>query len=294
MTTTLATRSPLALLGAVLILFMALLALLAPVLPLASPTATSILDTYLPPSAEHWFGTDALGRDVLSRTIWGARTSLEIGLGIVVIGMVLGVSLGLAAAEAAGTLFEEFAMRLVDIFAAIPVLIWAIAVVGIVGTGATSLGPLRLGNEAKLVLLVGLLFFPGIARIAYGLALAELKHQYVDARRLQGAGSGAILFGDVLPNILSPLLVQASVLIGIGIIIEASLSFVGLGVQPPTPSWGSMLADSKQTVFSGEYWLSLFPGLAIFVSVIGFNLLGDGLRDLFDPRRRTRLPGGAL
>ncbi|PTX00026.1 ABC transporter permease [Pararhodobacter aggregans] len=283
-------RSPVALLGLALVLAMGLIALLAPVLPLPSPTATSILDTYLPPSAEHWFGTDALGRDVLARTFWGARSSLAIGLGIVVIGMVLGVSLGLAAAEAAGSLFEELAMRLVDIFAAIPVLIWAIAVVGIVGTGATQIGPVSLSNEAKLVLLVGVLFFPGIARITYGLALAELKQEYVDARRLPGTGSAAILFGDVLPNILSPLLVQASVLVGIGIIIEASLSFVGLGVQPPMPSWGSMLADSKQTVFSGEYWLSLFPGLAIFLSVIGFNLLGDGLRDLFDPRRRTRLP----
>ncbi|WP_334195299.1 ABC transporter permease [Pararhodobacter sp.] len=283
-------RSPVALLGLALVLAMGLIALLAPVLPLPSPTATSILDTYLQPSADHWFGTDALGRDVLARTLWGARSSLTIGLGIVVIGMMLGVSLGLAAAEAAGTLFEELAMRLVDIFAAIPVLIWAIAVVGIVGTGATQIGPVSLSNEAKLVLLVGILFFPGIARITYGLALAELKQEYVDARRLQGTGSAAILFGDVLPNILSPLLVQASVLVGIGIIIEASLSFVGLGVQPPMPSWGSMLADSKQTVFSGEYWLSLFPGLAIFLSVIGFNLLGDGLRDLFDPRRRTRLP----
>ncbi|MCA0206285.1 MAG: ABC transporter permease [Proteobacteria bacterium] len=283
-------RSPVALLGLALVLAMGLIALLAPVLPLPSPTATSILDTYLPPSADHWFGTDALGRDVLARTLWGARSSLAIGLGIVVIGMMLGVSLGLAAAEAAGSLFEELAMRLVDIFAAIPVLIWAIAVVGIVGTGATQIGPVSLSNEAKLVLLVGILFFPGIARITYGLALAELKQEYVDARRLQGTGSAAILFGDVLPNILSPLLVQASVLVGIGIIIEASLSFVGLGVQPPMPSWGSMLADSKQTVFSGEYWLSLFPGLAIFLSVIGFNLLGDGLRDLFDPRRRTRLP----
>ena len=286
-------RSPVALLGLALIAAIGVIALLAPVLPLPSPTATSILDSYLPPSAEHWFGTDALGRDVLSRTLWGARSSLAIGLGIVVIGMVLGVSLGLAAAEAAGTLFEELAMRLVDIFAAIPVLIWAIAVVGIVGTGATQIGPVSLSNEAKLVLLVGILFFPGIARITYGLALAELTQEYVDARRLQGTGSATILFGDVLPNILSPLLVQASVLVGIGIIIEASLSFVGLGVQPPMPSWGSMLADSKQTVFSGEYWLSLFPGLAIFLSVIGFNLLGDGLRDLFDPRRRTRLPKGA-
>lgn len=283
-------RSPLAACGGALIALVALLALLAPILPLPDPAATDILSAYLPPSAAHPFGTDALGRDVLSRTVWGGRSSLLIGTGIVAIGMGIGVTLGLFAAWAAGTLIEETAMRLVDIFAAIPVLIWAIAVVGILGSGATRLGPMVLGNEAKLILLVGLLFFPGIARITHGLALAELKNDYIDARRLQGASAPAILFGDVLPNILSPLLVQASVLIGIGIIIEASLSFVGLGVQPPTPSWGAMLADSKQTVFTGEYWLSLFPGLAIFLSVIGFNLLGDALRDAFDPRRG----GGAM
>ncbi len=281
-------RNPIGAAGALLIVLMAGLALLAPLLPLPDPSATDMLSAYLPPSDAHPFGTDALGRDVLARTIWGGRTSLLIGLGIVAIGMTLGVTLGLYAAHAAGTLLEEAAMRLVDVFAAIPVLIWAIAVVGILGTGTTALGPLTLGNETKLVLLVGLLFFPGIARIAHGLALAELQNDYVDARRLQGASPPAILFGDVLPNVLSPLLVQASVLIGIGIIIEASLSFVGLGVQPPTPSWGAMLADSKQTVFTGEYWLSLFPGLAIFVSVIGFNLLGDALRDVFDPRRQVR------
>lgn len=286
-------KSPIALLGAALILLMTTLALLAPVLPLPDPTQTSIMDTYQAPSTSNWFGTDSLGRDVLARTVWGARTSLLIGLGIVIIGMVVGVVFGLFAAYFSGTFLEELAMRLVDVFAAIPVLIWAIAVVGIVGTGATYVGPLTLSNETKLVLLVGLLFFPGIARIAYGLALSELQNEYVDARRLQGAGSAAILFGDVLPNIISPLLVQASVLVGIGIIIEASLSFVGLGVQPPTASWGSMLADSKQTVFTGEYWLTLFPGLAIFISVIGFNLFGDGLRDHFDPKRADKSTGGA-
>ncbi|MAM83394.1 MAG: peptide ABC transporter permease [Acidobacteria bacterium] len=282
-------RSPIAAIGVLLIATMVVLAVIAPLLPLPDPSATDILATYEPPSAQHLFGTDALGRDVLARTIWGGRESLFIGLGIVVVGMVIGVTLGLFAAHAAGSLFEEVAMRLVDIFAAIPVLIWAIAVVGIIGTGDTAIGGLVISNETKLILLVGFLFFPGIARITHGLALAELKNEYVDARRLQGASTPAILFGDILPNVISPLLVQASVLVGIGIIIEASLSFVGLGVQPPTPSWGGMLADSKQTVFTGEYWLSLFPGIAIFLSVIGFNLLGDALRDFFDPRRQAKM-----
>lgn len=277
--------------GLILIALVSVLALLAPVLPLPNPAATDIMGTYARPSAAHLFGTDALGRDVLSRTIWGGRASLMIGLGIVVIGMAVGVTFGLFAAWVAGTLLEEVAIRVIETFASIPVLIWAIAVVGIVGTGDTQVGPLIISNEMKLILLVGLLFFPGIARITHGLALSELQNDYIDARKLQGATAPAILFGDVLPNVLSPLLVQASVLVGIGIIIEASLSFVGLGVQPPTPSWGSMLADSKQTVFTGEYWLSLFPGIAIFASVIGFNLLGDALRDFYDPQRQGRAEG---
>ena len=280
--------------GLILIALVTVLALLAPVLPLPDPAATDIMGTYAPPSPAHLFGTDALGRDVLSRTIWGGRASLMIGLGIVVIGMAVGVTFGLFAAWVAGTLLEEVAIRVIETFASIPVLIWAIAVVGIVGTGDTHIGPLTVSNEMKLILLVGLLFFPGIARITHGLALAELQNDYIDARKLQGATAPAILFGDVLPNVLSPLLVQASVLVGIGIIIEASLSFVGLGVQPPTASWGSMLADSKQTVFTGEYWLSLFPGIAIFASVIGFNLLGDALRDFYDPQRRGRGEGAVL
>lgn len=280
--------------GLALIALVSILALIAPLLPLPNPAATDIMGAYAPPSAAHLFGADALGRDVLSRTLWGGRSSLMIGLGIVTIGMAVGVTFGLFAAWVAGTLLEDIAIRVIETFASIPVLIWAIAVVGIVGTGDTQLGPFHIGNEVKLILLVGLLFFPGIARITHGLALAELQNDYVDARKLQGATAPAILFGDVLPNVLSPLLVQASVLVGIGIIIEASLSFVGLGVQPPTPSWGSMLADSKQTVFTGEYWLSLFPGIAIFLSVIGFNLLGDALRDFFDPQRQGRGEGTVI
>jgi peptide/nickel transport system permease protein len=286
-------RNPLAAFGLTLVLLLALAGLFAPLLPLPAPEMSDVMSSYLPPSAKHWFGTDALGRDILARTIWGARASLTIGIGIVIIGMVTGVSLGLYAAWHRGKLFEEVAMRLVDIFAAIPVLVWAIAVVGIVGSGPSHLGPVTISNEVKLVILVGLLFFPGIARIAHSLAKVELSQDYVDARRLQGASAGAILFGDILPNIISPLLVQASVLVGIGILIEASLSFVGLGVQPPMASWGAMLADSRQTVFTGEYWLSVFPGMAIFAAVMGFNLLGDALRDVFDPRRRAHMQGPA-
>lgn len=284
---------PLGATGVALLVMIAAMALLAPLLPLPGPASSQIANALSPPSAAHLFGTDSIGRDVLSRVIWGGRNSLVIGIAIVVIGLAGGVALGLLAGYFAGGLFEEIAMRAVEVFAAIPLLVWAIALVGIVGTGPVDLGVMVLPNSARIVLLVGLLFIPGIARITHGLALAESRAEYVDARRLQGANPIAIMVGDILPNILSPILVQASVLVGIGIIIEASLSFVGLGVQPPTPSWGGMLADAKTTLFSGEWWMSLFPGLAIFLSVIGFNLVGDALRAVLDPRRSTAMSGTA-
>ena len=284
---------PLGATGVALLVMIAAMALLAPLLPLPGPASSQIANALSPPSAAHLFGTDSIGRDVLSRVIWGGRNSLVIGIAIVVIGLAGGVALGLLAGYFAGGLFEEISMRAVEVFAAIPLLVWAIALVGIVGTGPVDLGVMVLPNSARIVLLVGLLFIPGIARITHGLALAESRAEYVDARRLQGANPIAIMVGDILPNILSPILVQASVLVGIGIIIEASLSFVGLGVQPPTPSWGGMLADAKTTLFSGEWWMSLFPGLAIFLSVIGFNLVGDALRAVLDPRRSTAMSGTA-
>lgn len=284
---------PLGATGVALLVMIAAMALLAPLLPLPGPASSQIANALSPPSAAHLFGTDSIGRDVLSRVIWGGRNSLVIGIAIVVIGLAGGVALGLLAGYFAGGPFEEIAMRAVEVFAAIPLLVWAIALVGIVGTGPVDLGVMVLPNSARIVLLVGLLFIPGIARITHGLALAESRAEYVDARRLQGANPIAIMVGDILPNILSPILVQASVLVGIGIIIEASLSFIGLGVQPPTPSWGGMLADAKTTLFSGEWWMSLFPGLAIFLSVIGFNLVGDALRAVLDPRRSTAMSGTA-
>lgn len=166
-------------------------------------------------------------------------------------------------------------------------LIWAIALVGIFGIREARIGPIAIGNEVKLMLLLGLLYIPTLARVTYTAALAESQANYVAARRLQGAGSLRIMLSDVLPNCLSPVIVQATLMLALGIIIEAAVSFVGLGVQPPTPSWGNMLADARNFLLSGEWWLSVFPGAAISVTVIGFNLLGDGLRDRLDPRHNA-------
>ena len=241
-----------------------------------------------PPGGLFLLGTDELGRDILSRLVWGARGSLAIGLLTVAIGLTGGLALGIVAGYHAGTIIEDALLALIEIAAAIPLLVWAIAIVGIYGTGPVKFGPVTLPNEAKIVILVGLLFIPGLARVSHGLAAVEAKADYVAARQLRGANRLAIMFSDILPNIVSPVLVQASVLIGIGIIIEASLSFVGLGVQPPTPSWGGMLADAKSLAFGDEWWVAVWPGVAIFIAVIGFNLVGDGLRTALDPRRMGR------
>ncbi|MBR0654560.1 ABC transporter permease [Plastoroseomonas arctica] len=271
-------------LGALIILSLLIMAVLAPWIAPFDPLRVSIPDQLLEPDARFLFGTDQSGRDVLSRVIWASRSSLSVAGFAVMIGLCLGVSLGLAAGFHRGTWFEQATMRLLDAVAAIPVLIWAIALVGIFGIREARIGPFMIGNEVKLMLLLGLLYVPTLARVTYTTALSESQANYVAARRLQGVGSVRIMLSDVLPNCLSPVIVQATLMLALGIIIEASVSFVGLGVQPPTASWGNMLADARNFLLSGEWWLSVFPGAAISLTVIGFNLLGDGLRDRLDPR----------
>jgi len=277
-------RRPAGAVGAAIVLVVAAVALLAPWLAPYDPLAVDLARKLAPPSAAHWLGTDQTGRDVLSRLLWGARPSLAVGLLAVVIGLLGGVTLGVTAAVLRGW-WEQVAMRSMDGLASIPMLIWAIAIVGIIGVGPLPLGPFMLPNESKIVLLVGVLYMPPLARVAHGGALLEARADYVQARRLQGARTLSIMLGDVLPNCLSPVVVQATLLIAVGIVVEASLSFVGLGVEPPLPSWGGMLADARRFIFSGEWWTYVFPGLAISVTVIGFNLLGDALRDTLDPRK---------
>jgi len=275
---------PAGFLGALIIAALLIMAVFAPWIAPFDPLRVSITDQLLEPDVRFLFGTDQSGRDVLSRVIWASRASLSVAGFAVLIGLVLGVSLGLAAGFHRGTWFEQATMRLLDAVAAIPVLIWAIALVGIFGIREARLGPFIIGNEVKLMLLLGLLYVPTLARVTYTTALSESQANYVAARRLQGVGSLRIMLSDVLPNCLSPVIVQATLMLALGIIIEASVSFVGLGVQPPTASWGNMLADARNFLLSGEWWLSVFPGAAISLTVIGFNLLGDGLRDRLDPR----------
>jgi peptide/nickel transport system permease protein len=273
--------------GAAVVATMLLAAVFAPWIAPYDPLELDLDNRLTAPDALHWMGTDQAGRDILSRVIFGARASLQVGLLAVVIALAGGVSLGLLAGYRNGGVLEQAIMRSMDALASIPLLIWAIALVGVFGVGAVTIGPFTFANEYKLVALIGFLYIPGLARITHSVAQVESLADYVRARRVQGAGDLAIMFGDVLPNCLAPVIVQATLLVAIGIIVEASLSFVGLGVQPPRPSWGTMLADARNYQFSGEWWLPAFPGLAISLTVVGFNVLGDALRDVLDPRRKT-------
>lgn len=276
------------LLGGLIVAIVVLTALFAPWLAPRDPVEIDIVNSLLPPDADYPLGTDQGGRDVLSRIIWGTRVSLTVSLLAVVIGVGFGTLLGLFAAYHRGSWIEQVLMRLMDMIASIPLLIWAIALVGIIGVQPIQIGPFTLENEHKLLVLIGLLYVPSLTRVTHAVAQSEMSADYVRARQVEGASPLSIVLSDVLPNCLSPIMVQATLLIAAGIVVEASVSFIGLGVQPPRPSWGSMLADARNYVFSPEWWLPVFPGIAISLTVIGFNLLGDGLRDALDPRRVTR------
>jgi peptide/nickel transport system permease protein len=275
--------------GAGIASLLLLSSIFAPLVAPYDPLAVNILDKLLEPDETHWMGTDQSGRDVLSRVIWGSRASLAVAGFAVVIGVIFGVAIGMFATWVRGGWLEQAIMRVLEAVSSIPLLIWAIALVGIFGVRDVQWGPFTISSELKLMVLLGLLYIPTLARLTYISALAEVASNYVAARRLQGVGELRILFSDVLPNCLSPVIVQATLMLAIGIIVEAAVSFVGLGVQPPTPSWGNMLSNGRNYLISGEWWLSVFPGAAISLTVVAFNLLGDGLRDRFDPRHSTTM-----
>ena len=264
-------RHKLAVFGLVVVIAFVLIALLAPLIAPYDPLQTSWIRIRKPPSAEHWFGTDENGRDVLSRVIWGARASLMAGVISVLGALFIGVPLGLLAGLIGGWV-DALISRVADAMLSVPFLILAIAL-------AAFLGP-ALENA---MLAIAITASPVFVRLARGMALDARSTDWVEAARALGNPPWRIGLVHVLPNIIPPLLVQASLAIAEAIIAEASLSFLGLGQQPPAPSWGSML-NSAQRFLTQAPWLSIMPGLAIFVVVLAFNLVGDGLRDALDPR----------
>lgn len=235
------------------------------------PNRMNLNERFRSPSATHWLGTDQYGRDILSRIMKGAVNSLIVGWVAVGIGLCLGVPLGSLAAYWRGWR-DEGIMRLADVFYGFPAVLSAILITSILGPGMVN-----------SMLAIGIFYIPIFARLTRGASLSIWQRDYVTSARALGQSTRGIIWSTILPNILSPLIVQATVQFAIAILAEAALSYLGLGTQPPYASWGRMLNEA-QTFMEISPWLALFPGMAIAVAVLGFNLLGDGLRDLLDPR----------
>jgi ABC-type dipeptide/oligopeptide/nickel transport system permease subunit len=260
-----------AVIGGAIVLFFALIAIVAPMIAPFDPVKPSFSSIRKPPSELFWFGTDELGRDMLSRMIWGARASVMAGVVSVVIAIVLGVPFGLAAGYFGGWT-DAVISRATEAMLAIPFLILAIALAAFLGPSLTN-----------AMIAIGLSAMPIFVRLTRGQVLTVKAEDYVEGARAIGLPDLWIILRYIFPNVLPPILVQATLTIATAIIAEASLSFLGLGQQPPNPSWGSMLNTAKNFMDQAP-WMSIFPGSAIFLIVLGFNLLGDGLRDALDPR----------
>ncbi len=266
--------NPITALSAVVLLVVAVIVVAAGALAPYGVNDINVPDALQGPSPQHWFGTDELGRDVLSRVLVAVQASMRIAVVSVSFAAVVGVAVGLLAGYRGGWL-DSVLMRIVDVMFAFPVLLLALAVVAILGPGVTT-----------TTLAIGIVFTPIFARVARASTLAVRTEPYVAASRTMGTGDLFILSHHVLPNISGPLIVQTSLSLAFATLSEAALSFLGLGIQPPQPSLGRMIYDSQGFV-TMAWWMAVFPGAAIFVIVLAFNLLGDGLRDVLDPKQRT-------
>jgi peptide/nickel transport system permease protein len=270
-----ALRQPAITVGVVIMVVFVLLALFAPLLSPTDPLEQNILNSLKPPSAEHLLGTDKLGREVLSRLLYGARISLFVGVSVVLIACLIGSLLGVLAGYLGGWI-DETLMRITDIFFAFPALILAMAIAG-------ALGP----SLQNALIAISAVTWPVYARLLRGQVLAMKEREFILAARAVGVPQPQIVRRHLLPNMLAPLLVQISFDMGGAITAVAGLSFIGFGAQPPTPEWGVMISEARNYMATA-WWLGTFPALAIMLVVGGFNLLGDGLRDLLDPRLRGR------
>lgn len=265
----------LALAGIILVALVVIFAVLAPAIERYDPLQQSIANRLDRPGVDHFFGTDHLGRDVWARIVRGARVSLLVGFIAVGIGIGLGTPIGAISGYYRGKV-DEVIMRIMDSLLAFPPILMALVVI-------TILGP----SLFNTMIAIGVVYIPRFARVIRGSVLSERQKEYVEAAKMVGESNLSILFRQILPNCLSPLIVQATVFIAYAILTEAALSFLGLGIQPPNPSWGSMLNEAKVFIESDPH-LAIFPGLAISITVLGFNLFGDGLRDILDPRLSKR------
>ncbi|MCX6093596.1 MAG: ABC transporter permease [Candidatus Bipolaricaulota bacterium] len=269
-----ALRRPMMIVGMVIVAVVILAGVLAPVISPYSPSKLNTSDRLKPPSAEHLFGTDNLGRDILTRVLYGARISVAIGLIITITSALLGTALGALAAYY-GHFPEQLIMRSVDVLIAFPVIVLAIVLSAALGGGLLA-----------AVIAMVVVFTPRYARLGHAQVLSLKNSSFVESARAIGVGNGRILFNHIMRNALDPIIVQATLDIGFATIYTAALGFIGLGAQPPTPEWGSMISTSRDYM-TLAWWFVTFPGLAIILSVLGWNLLGDGMSDIMNPRERT-------
>ena len=270
-----ARRRPLGAIGAAIVLLMLLVAVIAPWIAPYDPVAVDFGAMLSPPGAKHWLGTDSFGRDVLSRLIYGSRTALFVGFGSALFGATAGAVLGVGSAYFGGKI-DLYLQRLMDIFLSFPLIILALAIVAILGN-----------TLPNLILAITIPMVPRCALVIRSSALAIREMPYVDAARASGFKHGRIIFRHMLPNVMAPYLIMMTAFLGQAILLEASLSFLGLGVQEPTPAWGLMLRGAAVEFAEAAPWMAIFPGIAISLAVFAFNLFGDSLRDALDPKLRT-------
>lgn len=267
-------RSIVGLVGAAFVGLFVLVAVLAPLLSPYDPVATDFAEVLTPPSAKHLFGTDDIGRDILSRVIYGSRVSMQAGLFTVAVALSIGLPLGLIAGYVGGRV-DNLLMRALEVVLSFPGLVLALGITAV-------LGP----KLIHALFAIGVVFVPNFARLIRAQVLTVKENDFVAAARALGASDRRLVILHILPNCLAPLLVQSSFSVAFGILTESALSFLGMGTQPPTPSWGIMLSMGRGYLEQAP-WLGAFPGAAIFLTVLGFNLLGDGIRDALDPRLKT-------
>lgn len=295
-------RNRLSIVGGAIIGTMVVVALLAPLLAPYNPTsqfnAPEGEHNPMPPGSEviieedgervgtatAYLGTDHHGRDILSRIIYGLRTLLTVSVGVVGFAMVIGVSAGAVAGYNRNSWLDEVIMRFMDVLFSFPSLILAIAVLGVLGVGETEYGTFVLPNLVKIIIVIGIVYIPSFARVMRGSVLKEMEEDYVDAAKSIGASDRYILVREITVNTIPTVVVQGTLYMGTAVLASAALSFLGLGIQPPKASLGLMLSNARGYLYSGEWWYSIFPGLVIVLVILGFNLLGDGLRDALDPR----------
>jgi peptide/nickel transport system permease protein len=278
----------LAFVGAVLSVAIVALAVFGPFFAPYGPNAPSA-DLLAPPSGAHLMGTDQFGRDVFSRWLYGGRTSLFVAITAIGGALIIGGFAGLIAGYRNGSGLDSVIMRVNESILAFPVIVLIIGIAGTIGPTGISIGPVHFSSTWVLIFLLGIAFLPPFVRLARAAALAEMQETYVSAARALGSPGRRIVLRDLLPNILASLVIQASFSLALAIGAEATISYLGFGIQPPQSSWGNLVTGGQQYILEGDWWLVAFPSAIIVVAVFAFNLLGDGLRDLLDPKQRSKV-----